>query len=223
MILSYSLFKTLKNQFLLFIIFILTCGFNPTDIFFKNLNLMPDPMDSADRYPHLPKEYKEAKSENIMPSLNLKFSQLNLDENLMNNTYSLRKLVPKTTISVDQIVDNIVPSAKGVSFASGGMGRLVKIDSIIDDDMLEINFLENETKKIPILNDINGMPYMYNNKTPVVTKIEDIRVPGLDDVLPTDVGSPLKPKDYDLQESFDFFDSILPDKVLNQKVTDIIP
>lgn len=222
MIVSYNLFKMLKNQFLLFTIFISTCGFNPTDVFFKNLNLMPDPMDSVDRYPHLPKEYKEAKSENIMPSLET--SQLNLDESLMNTTYSLRKLIPKTMISIDQIVDNIIPSAAGVGFALGGFGELINVDSIINDDMFEVNFLENETKKIPILNDVNGMPYMYNNKTPIVTKIEDIRVPGLDDVLPTNVGAPLKPKDYDLQENFNFFNnSITPDKALNQKVLDIIP
>ena len=217
-----SLFKTLKNQFLIFTIFVLTCGFfNPTDIFFKNLNLMPDPMDDTDRYPHLPKEYKESKSEKITPSL--KFPQANLDENLM-NMYSLKKIVPRSTISVEDIVDNITPSTEGINFALNGVNGILNINDVVSDDLFEINFLENETKKIPILNDLNGMPYMYNSKTPVVTKIEDIRIPGLNDVLPTDVGSPLKQKDYDLQENFNFFtDSITPDKVLDQKVLDIIP
>ena len=221
MIVSYNLFKMLKNQFLLFTIFISTCGFNPTDVFFKNLNLMPDPMDNKDRYPHLPKEYKEEKSENIMPSL--KSSQVNLSENIM-SAYSLKKIIPQSITSIDQIVDNIVPSTEGVSFALGGIREVINVDGVIDDDLFKVHFLENETKKIPILNDVNGVPYMYNSKTPVVTKIEDIRVPGLDDVLPTNVGSPLKPKDYDLQENFNFFnDSITPDKALNQKVFDIIP
>ena len=87
-----------------------------------------------------------------------------------------------------------------------------------------LGYLEKGTAKLPILNDFPGMPYIYNKKTPVVKSIKDIRMPGLDDVLPTKVGEPLKPKDYDIQSHLDFFnDYTTPDKVLDQNIFDVLP
>ena len=57
--------KTITKHFVFCVIFLATCAFSPVDVVFKNLKLIPDPIDKADKYPHLPKNYTNAKSEKL--------------------------------------------------------------------------------------------------------------------------------------------------------------
>ena len=213
---------TIIKCFALCVACLTTCAFSPADIVFKNLKLIPDPMDKADKYPHLPKNYTNAKSEKLWKQPKLPTIK---SDKPAENVVSIKKITNTTFQSVpDDVIKSFTPTMKDLDYAFNLSNIGIKTTANDKGGGLQVGFLEKETAKLPILNDLPGMPYLYNKKTPVVKSIKDIRIPGLDDVLPTKVGEPLKPKDYDIQSHLDFFnDYTTPDKVLNQSIFDVLP
>ena len=215
------MFKTITKHFVFCIIFLATCAFNPADVVFKNLKLIPNPMDKADKYPHLPKDYTNAKSEKLWKQPKLPTIK---SDKPVDNVVSIKKITNTTFQSVpDDVIKSFTPTMKDLDYAFN-LSNIGILKSSSGDVDYNLGYLEKGTAKLPILNDFPGMPYIYNKKTPVVKSIKDIRMPGLDDVLPTKVGEPLKPKDYDIQSHLDFFnDYTTPDKVLDQNIFDVLP
>lgn len=213
---------TIIKCFALCVACLTTCAFSPADIVFKNLKLISDPMDKADKYPHLPKDYTNAKSEKLwkQPKLPTIKSDKPADD-----VVSVKKIINKTARTTqDDLIQELTPTMEGVDYMFNLSNIGIKSTTNDKGGDWQIGFLEKETAKLPILNDFPGMPYLYNKKTPVVKSIKDIQVPGLDDVLPTKVGEPLKPKDYDIQSHLDFFnDYTTPDEVLDQSIFDVLP
>ena len=215
------MFKTIIKHFALVIMLTTTCAFSPADVFFKNLKLIPDPMDKADKYLHLPKNYTNAKSEKLWTQP--KFPTIKSDKPA-ENVVSAKKIINQTARTTpEDLTQELTPTIEGVDymFNLSNIGIIKPSSGGVDYNP---GYLEKETAKLPILNDFPGMPYLYNKKNPVVKSIKDVQVPGLDDVLPTKVGEPLKAKDYDIQSHLDFFnDYTTPDKVLNQNIFDVLP
>ena len=216
------------------IVAILTCAFDPVDIVFKNIKLIPEPIEKIDNYvPYLPKDYTDSKSEKLWTQP--KFPTIKSDKPA-EDVISVKKIINATVRTTpDDLTKGLTPTADGIDymFNLSNIGINIKSDSGgkggkkggkgggID---VAPSYLEKETSKLPILNDLPGMPYLYNKKTPVVKSIKDIKVPGLDDVLPTKVGAPLTPKDYNVQPHLDFFnDYTTPDDTLDQSIFDVIP
>ena len=205
-------------------VIVFSCAFDAVDIVFKNINLVPDPIDKTDRYPHLPKSYVDEKSEKI--GKQFKFPTIK-SEKVADPVVSVNKTI-KNIISPSIIsIDHYIPDMEGIDYMFNltNIG-IIKKDKKGKDSGIDFrpSYLEKETGKLPIINDLPGMSQLYNKKTPIVKSIKDIQIPGLDDVLPTSVGTPLKPKDYDIQPHLDFFDDYTtPDKVLNTNIIDTIP
>ena len=212
---------TIIKCFALCVACLTTCAFSPADIVFKNLKLIPDPIDKADKYPHLPKNYTNAKSEKLWKQPKLPTIK---SDKPAENVVSVKKITNTTFQSVqDDVIKSFTPTMKDLDYAFN-LSNIGILKSSSGDVDYNLGYLEKGTAKLPILNDFPGMPYIYNKKTPVVKSIKDIRMPGLDDVLPTKVGEPLKPKDYDIQSHLDFFnDYTTPDKVLDQNIFDVLP
>ena len=216
-------FKQTKIIFLSCVQFLCLCAFEPADIVFKNINLIPEPFEKNDRYPHLPQNYTNAKSEKI--NKEIKVPSIQADKTAA-SVVNVNKILNNTIItSREDIINAFIPTAEGI-------GNMFHVNDILPSNKqnkssgidLSPSFLEKETSKLPILNDLPGMSYIYNKKTPIVKNIKDIQVPGLDAVLPTNVGQPLTPKDYDINQHLNFFsDFITPDKVLNSNFFDVLP
>jgi len=211
----------------MFFICVVICSFSPQDIVYKNIDLVPDPIDHSDRYPDFKKYYEEEGSEVVMPPK--KFTTSN-SEKLPNYFTEIKDVLKEITSSMD--IEKLKPTADGVDY----MFNISDIKAGLEEKHIisksskplfdgsgsfEINFLEKETTKIPILNNFPGMPNMYNTRTPVIADIGDVQVPGLDDVLPTSIGKSLNTNVN--VDPIIFTDFITPDKILSTTIIDSIP
>ena len=221
--------KNIKNiQSILFLcpVLFICCGYiDPADLIFKNINLLPDPIDHTNRYPNLTKDMYGKKSETIIKTK--KIPTINADPvgikvsikkpakdvfNLYNDLFSVDNVNVIKAENIKKMfnVDKIDPNGK--IFQSG-----------VDIPLTEDLNLPSMTKKIPVINDLPAFP-LYNGKTWIVKSINDVKVNDMDKVLPTSVADPQKSSDYNIDPVLDIFpESIAPDNALNTKILDILP
>ena len=202
----------------------LNCAFELPDLVFKNIKLIEDPLDKENRVPDLKKSYKKKKSEKLyetpkIPSINSeKIIQKTPVKNFVKDV-----LFEKQDFFLfgDDFINAWFTTEKGVQ-------HMFQLDALgfkysNKDYGKTAKSLKEETSKLPILNDIPGVK-LYKKDDWIPQKIDDLQAVGIDDVLPNSVGVPLKPKDYDPQPYFDFFqDFITPEKQLNTNVLDSLP
>ena len=217
--------KKTKNILLSCVIVCLCSGYiDPADLIFKNINLLPDPIDHTDRSPNLTKDMHGKKSEQIIktkkiPTINAEPIEVKVKikpklKDLFNIYNDLLKsnanLIKAKNIKTMFNLDKLDPEGKIFSFNA-------------DISSKASSSLKSQTDKIPILNDLPKFP-LYNGKTWIVKTISDIKVNDLDKILPTSVADPLKPGDYQIDPLLDIFPaSVTPDSVLNTNVLDILP
>ena len=157
---------TIIKCFALCVVCLTTCAFSPADIVFKNLKLIPDPIDKADKYPHLPKNYTNAKSEKLWKQP--KFPTIKSDKPA-ENVISVKKIINETVRTTpEDLTKGLTPTMEGVDYMFNLSNIGIKTTANDKGGGLELGFLEKETAKLPILNDLPGMPYLYNKKTHLI-------------------------------------------------------
>jgi hypothetical protein len=208
--------KKIKLVLICFI-YIISCGFvDPIDILYKNINLIPDTTSKDNNYPRIPQYIIDAKSERILPKL----PKIPDQEDTKMNTFSVKKIL-KSMIT-DATPNGIIQDMKSSSDKEtplDGIKHALNIPNMRDTN-IDLHYLENEASELPIINTLPSFPYLYNNETPVVKNIEDIKIKGLDDVLSVKISAPVEPQYYDINFPVDH---MTPDDALNTDIIDIIP
>lgn len=219
------------------IVIIFNCSFEPTDLIFKNIKLIPELLDNEDRTPHLPKKYVNEKTEKLVKQPKLPSGE---QEAPAEKILSVNDILNNTIITTGDDLKNLVPTMESIDtmFNLSNIGIIKPSDgkSKKKDSGISIDFLEPATKKLPILNDLPGVKQLPK-KIPIApglnkgasgkeikNPIKDLQINGIDDVLPNAVGAPLKPSDYDFNPYIQFFDDFISEEYnLDQNITDILP
>lgn len=218
--------KGTKNILFLFPVLFICCGYiDPADLVFKNINLLPDPIDHTNRYPNLTKDMYGKKSEKIIKTK--KIPTINTDP------IGVKVPIKKPVKSVFNLYDDLLSVDNVNMIKAENIKKMFNIDKIdpngkifpsgVDIPLTEDLDLPSMTKKIPVINDLPAFP-LYNGKTWIVKTITDVKVNDMDKVLPTSVADPQKSSDYDINPVLDIFpESIAPDNALDTKILDILP
>ena len=222
----------LKQVLLMFFIILFNCSFEPVDLFFKNLDLIPEMLDKEDRTPHLPKDYVNEKTEKIYDPLKMPKGKENAPAEKL---ISIKGII-KDTVSTTQkdLIKMITPSGDSI-IKMFNLSDIGIIDGKGPDIDINPSYLDTSGKIIPMLNTapVKSMPKKVPippglnagaKKMEISNPITDIQISGLDDVLPTSVGAPLKTSDYTLDSIPKFFDDFIDKNYnLNQDIMDILP
>lgn len=166
----------------------------------------------ADLYPHIPQYIIDSKSEKILPKLDIPS-----DNSANVSVFSIKKILKSMLTNIKHIKNY----NKNEETILDSVSDILNIP--INKNNFELNYINKESEDLPVVNKLPNFSYLYNDDTPVIKNIEDIKIKGLDDVLAPKIGSPLKPDNY-IQTGVDYFnDFITPDDMLNTDVLDILP
>lgn len=226
----------LGKTFLFTFILIFNCSFEPKDLVFKNVKLIPELLDDKDNTFHMPSEYGEEKTEKIFDQPVLPSVE---GEQVADRLIDIKGILHDTVLTTGDDLKKMIPNKDSIDYMFNLSNLGINLDTGNSGTSdIKVEFLEKEAKKvkIPIINDLEPMPLMpekiplppgLNKKAKgleINNPIEDIQINGIDDVLPQNPGAGLTESDYDFDPYIHFFDDFLdPDSVLDTPILGVVP
>ena len=221
-----------KKCFTFTIIIFFNCSFNiidisdinPANIVYKNISML-DMKGGQNFFPKntIKKELDGIKSEKLYKKP--QFPSVKSDRVMPD--IGIKKIIKDIHWDNQDFTDMWVFDVKGINEALklSQLGIHVlegKAEGKTSNDAFE--FLGDVVKKDPFIQpNIKGLP-IYKKDSWMPKKIDDIKINGLDDVLPTAIAPPFKEKDVEMDSSTDYFkDFLKPDKIIATDLVDLLP
>ena len=219
------------RKYIVFAIIILfNCSFNVIDIgniditkvVYKNVGLL-DMKSDQNLFPSntIKKKLDSINSDKLYTKP--KFPEIN-SENLVKN-FNIKKNIKKIHFNTKDLESIFVMTNENIDnmFHLSDLGIKKIKDTSSSDARGGIQVLGDASSDPFIQPNISALP-IYKTDDWMPKKIDDIKIKGLDDILPTSIAPPFKEQNAEIDSTTDYFkDYLIMDDVLDTGLVDLLP